>query len=397
MRNETQLMKSMGWPEIRPDIILMALIVLGVLEGAPLAILARPLPAPAMAGPLVMPAPLTIEAGPLGRLELGGVVSGIGMSQGNWAAGGDATHWDLSNGQVFIQKTSGWWQFYLQAGAYNLPALGTRFLSTGRTLSELYGPVPVAYLKLVPRKNLSILVGALPTMIGAEDTFTFENMNIERGLLWNQENAINRGVQVNDRFGHLSASFSWNDGFYSNRYSWLSGSLAYSFDSANTLSFDAGGNLGQTGFRNPATPVQNNGSIYNIIYTYQKGRWTIQPYLQYTDVPTDLNVSIAQGAATWGGAFLANYRFSRRVSLAGRWEYIASTGNVGGRAVNLLYGPGSRAWSVTVTPNFQEQDFFLRAEISFVDAAAYTPGDAFGIQGMNGSQLRGVVEAGLLF
>jgi hypothetical protein len=52
--------------------------------------------------------------------------------------------------------------------------------------------------------------------MGAEYTFTFENMNIERGLLWNQENAINRGIQVNQTIGK-SASLSWNDGFYSNR------------------------------------------------------------------------------------------------------------------------------------------------------------------------------------
>jgi hypothetical protein len=77
---------------------------------------------------------------------------------------------------------------------------------------------------------LSILIGELLTLIGAEYTFTFENMNIERGLLWNQENAVNRGIQVNGSFGKLSASLSWNDGFYSNRYTWLTGSLAYAFN-----------------------------------------------------------------------------------------------------------------------------------------------------------------------
>jgi len=41
-------------------------------------------------------------------------------------------------------------------------------------VSNLYGPVPVAYLKLQAGKNTSILVGQLPTLIGAEYTFTFE-------------------------------------------------------------------------------------------------------------------------------------------------------------------------------------------------------------------------------
>jgi hypothetical protein len=79
--------------------------------------------------------------------------------------------------------------------------MATPFLATDKTMTEFFGPVPVGYVKLVPSKNTSIQIGALPTLIGAEYTFSFENMNIERGLLWNQENAVNRGIQVNQAFG----------------------------------------------------------------------------------------------------------------------------------------------------------------------------------------------------
>ena len=106
-----------------------------------------------------------------------------------------------------------------------------------------------AFVKLQAGKNTSFEIGALPTLIGAEYTFSFENMNIERGLLWNQENAVNRGIQVNQTMGKFTASLSWNDGFYSNRYTWLSGSLAYT-NGPHALSFVAGGNLGQTKFQN---------------------------------------------------------------------------------------------------------------------------------------------------
>ena len=61
-----------------------------------------------------------------------------------------------------------------------------------RRCSNLSGPVPGGLVKLQAGKNTSIMIGALPTLIGAEYTFTFENINIERGLLWNQENAVNR-------------------------------------------------------------------------------------------------------------------------------------------------------------------------------------------------------------
>ena len=57
--------------------------------------------------------------------------------------------------------------------------------------------MPQAFLKIVPTDNFSIQAGKLPTLIGAEYTFSFENFNIERGLLWNQEPAVSRGVQAN--------------------------------------------------------------------------------------------------------------------------------------------------------------------------------------------------------
>ena len=223
-----------------------------------------------MTGPLANVPPAVFDAGPLGKLAVNGFLSGMGMLQTNHVPGDDNKQAALSNGQVFIQKTDGWFQFYLQAGAYNIPALATPYLSTEKTLSELFGPVPVAFAKLQAGKNTSILIGSLPTLIGAEYTFTFENMNVARGLLWNQENAVNRGIQVNQTMGKFAASLSWNDGFYSNRYTWLSGSLAYT-NGPHALSFVAGGNLSKSAFQTFATPVQNNGSIYNVIYTYTKG------------------------------------------------------------------------------------------------------------------------------
>jgi hypothetical protein len=83
---------------------------------------------------------------------------------------------------------------------------------------------------------------------------------------------------------------------------------------ANTLSFVAGGNLGQTAFRTLATPVQNNGSIYKLIYTYTKGNCITQPYFQYTDVPTNQKIGIVHGAATRGGALLVNCNSKHHMS-----------------------------------------------------------------------------------
>ena len=357
-----------------------------------------PLAMPSMTAPLSTAAPAhTFDGGPFGTLAVTGILSGMGMIQNNWVPGDQPSHWDVSNAQIFLQKTTGWWQFYLQGGAYNLPDLGVPFISTNKTLPDFFGPLPVAFLKLV-KGGFSVQVGELPTLIGAEYTFSFENTNIERGLLWNQENAVNRGIQLNEAYKKLSASVSWNDGFYSNRYTWITGSLAWAFNAANTLSFVAGGNAGQYAKNTVATPLLlNNSQIYEGIYTYSHGNWFIQPYWQYTNVPTNLKIGIAKGATTDAGALLFNYNFKHGISLALRPEYITSSGSVANGAVNLLYGPGSNAFAFTVTPTYQKGGFFIRADASVVDARSFTAGSAFGALGKNDTQTRGVVEAGVMF
>lgn len=357
---------------------------------------AAALPTPAITSPLQEQPPAMFEAGPFGKIAVNGVLSGLGVWQGNHVPGDEPTQATLSNGQLFVQKTDGWFQFYLQAGAYSIPALATPFLPADKTITEFYGPLPVGYLKLAPGKNTSILIGALPTLIGAEYTFSFENMNVERGLLWNQENAVNRGIQVNQTFGKFTASLSWNDGFYSNRYTWLSGALTY-VNGPHSLAFVGGGNLGQTAYQTLATPVQNNSSIYNVIYTYSKGPWIIQPYLQYTDVPTNLQIGVTKGASTRGGAILVSHAFQHGFALAGRWEYIASTGDTAREAVNLLFGPGSSGTSGTVTPTFQYGGFFVRGDLSIVHAIDYVPGSGFGPTGMSKTQPRAMAEIGFMF
>jgi hypothetical protein len=354
------------------------------------------LPSPSITGPLAGLPPATFEAGPFGKIAVNGILDGLGMWTGNYVPGDNSTQAALTNGQIFIQKTDGWFQFYLQAGAYNIPALGVPFLATDKTVSNLYGPVPVAYLKLQAGKNTSILVGELPTLIGAEYTFTFENMNISRGLLWNQENAVNRGIQVNQTMGKVTASLSWNDGFYSNRYSWLTGSLTYA-NGPHTVALVAGGNMAKTAFQSYATPVQNNGSIYNFIYTYSKGSWIVQPYWQYTNVPTDAKIGIVKGASTNGAAILVSRAFKHGFALPLRFEYIASSGTAAQQAVNLMYGPGSTGTSITVTPTFQYGGFFFRGDVGYVHVGSITPGDAFGRSGTNQNQPRAMAEIGFMF
>ena len=109
--------------------------------------------------------------------------------------------------------------------------------------------------------------------------------------------------------------------------------------------------------------------------------------------------SILLSTSTTGVAVLTSYGFTDNLKLAGRIEYLDSTGKgaTPGSSTNLFLGPGSSAWSFTITPTFQYNIFYARAEYSIVTASSTTPGFAFGPNGTAKDQNRFAVEAGVLF
>jgi hypothetical protein len=176
--------------------------------------------------------------------------------------------------------------------------------------------------------------------------------------------------------------------------------LAYAINAANTLSFVASGNAGSYLKNTIATPgLQNNSEVYNVIYTYTKGNTMITPYYQYTSIPKNSSLGIVEGSHTNSGAILANYNFKHGFSLAGRVEYLKSSGSAADPNNNfvLAYGPGSGAFSFTATPTYQKDGFFIRGEFSYVHLTDFTPGFGFKTDGSSANQPRGAIEAGIMF
>ena len=356
-----------------------------------------------LTGPLQWLPPATFDAGPLGKLSVNGIVTGFAQFQNNSVLGDDNAQATLSNGQIFIQRSDGKLQWYVQAGVYTMPTLSVPFVNAQNTVNNFYGPVPVAYLKWQAAKTTQLLIGSLPTLMGAESTFTYQNFNIERGIVWNQENAINRGIQVNQTVGkYLSAAVSWNDGYYSNRYSWLSGSATLT-KGPHSLVYDGMGNLGQTAYAGQpthlATPVQNNGYMHAVIYTYTKGPGIISPYFQYGKLPTNAKVGVLKSTSATGGAINASYAFKSGFSLPARVEYLTSSGSASDESsVNLLgFGAGSSGATFTATPTYQKGGMYLRSDLAYVHAKDYTPGLVFGKTGTDANQFRAVLEFGFIF
>ncbi|MBV9077985.1 MAG: outer membrane beta-barrel protein, partial [Methylobacteriaceae bacterium] len=220
-----------------------------------------------------------------GDIYVGGALTGYAYTQNNRtlfttpagvnfsADRGDRV--DFTNLQAWIQKADGPFQFFVQAGAYSIPGLGLPIYNTFAQTDGLFTPLPVAYGKFVINDNWSIQGGRMPTLIGSEAPFTFQNINISRGLLFNQENVINQGVQVNYANGPWSVSVAGTDGFFSGEITWFTGAVTYKLDDNNTFGVNGGVNLGRQNttlrsFRYQfATPnlLQNSG-IVSVNYTY---------------------------------------------------------------------------------------------------------------------------------
>ena len=366
-----------------------------------------PLIGPALAGPLAIQLPPPKYTLPLiGDVYFDGIGSGLFQWQNNPFPGNRAWQADLSNGQFFVQKTDGVFQFYTQFGAYSIAALGAPYISAAQATfgfggvpanGDLWGWFPEGFAKIAPTDNFSIQGGKLPTLIGAEYTFSLQNINIERGLLWNQEPAISKGGQANLTLGPVALSLSFTDGFDSGVYNWVTGSATWTINSANSFEFVGGGNAGQTNVSTLRTPpAQNNSYLFNLIYTYNSDPWIVQPYFQATHVPGNASLGWSTSGSTFGVAVLGNYHLGGDFNLGGRLEYIASTGSKA-TAPNLLYGPGSGAFSFTLTPTYQNKYFFARAEFSWVKANSVVTGLGLGPNFNGDSQTRVMIETGILF
>jgi hypothetical protein len=366
-----------------------------------------PLIGPSITGPLTIQLPPPKFSLPLiGDIYFDGIGSGLGQWQNNPFPGNRAWQADLSNGQFFFQKTDGIFQFYTQFGAYSIAALGVPYISASQATfgsgsvpanGNLWGWFPEGYAKIAPTDNFSIEGGKLPTLIGAEYTFSPQNINIERGLLWNQEPAISKGGQANLTLGPVALSLSFNDGFDSGVYNWVTAAATWTINSANSFEFVGGGNAGKTNVSTLRTPSpQNNSYLFDLIYTYNNDPWIVQPYFQATHVPGNASLGWSTSASTFGIALLTNYNLGGGFNLAGRLEYISSTGSLA-TAPNLLYGPGSGAFSFTLTPAYQWKYFFARAEFSWVKANSVVAGLGLGPNVNGDSQTRVMIETGILF
>lgn len=239
------------------------------------------------------------------------------------------------------------------AGQYSFPALGFPILpaNAADANTQLYTALPVASVQYAFDGHFSIAAGKFAALLGQESPFTYQNLNIERGIGWSMEPTISRGVQAAYTNGPWSMTLQENDAYYSGSFRAVEGLLGWAPSSNANLQFAfivPGANVPP----NPTTAVGNKAE-YDLMYTRQIGKLQLLPYFLWINSPASATLGYPRAESAYAGVLLANWTFSSALSIPVRYEYAAdgsSAADTGLNADLVGFGAGSRVQTITVTP-----------------------------------------------
>lgn len=358
--------------------------------------------------PSPSPAPSpTAAPTPVSYGTIGGALGVFGFHSNNpnatgaldTANGNDlADRADLSNLLVNAAYTSGLFRAAATVGGYNFLTVGQAINSTFQhgANTNLYTVLPLVSLQYASKDgHVTVIAGKLPPLLGQESNFTYQNVNIERGLGWSLEPVVSRGVHVGYVNGAWSAAAEENDGYYSGTKRALEYSLAWAPSSATTLSFASIVPNRDTP-PNPTAAIANKAE-YNLMYSHTIGKLQLSPYLLLVSSPASAALGYAQNESAFAAVLLGAYAFTSQYSVGFRYENVAdrsSTSDMGLNADLLGYGPGSAADTYTLTPTYKSGNVTLRVEYAHVVVRNAAAGLAFGSQGTLAIQNRFGFEIG---
>jgi len=307
---------------------------------------------------------------------------------------------DISNALLIVTKSSGTFRYGFAAGAYNIPVVGfalNKTIQNGANTS-LYGALPSVYVEYAPTSSFNLQAGKLATMTGQESTYTYEDINIQRGIIWNMEPAVSRGLRGTFAGAKFNGALEINDGYYSGNRIGFEGQITNTPSPSTT--FEIVFMLPNASAPpNPTASIANK-QLVDPMLTYTKGKWTFSPYLLWVSSPKSAALGYTNDEHAFGAVFMTTYALSSTWSLPLRVEYGHNGSAITDTSPNanlLGYGPGSGAWTYTLTPTCRRGVFFARAEASDVNVQGFTPGTAFSASGDQSNQFRSGLEAGLQF
>lgn len=269
------------------------------------------------------------------------------------------------------------------AGAYSFPVAGFPLLPDNAPGANvmLYSPLPVAALTYDFNSHLSVAAGKFAALLGQESPFTYQNINVQRGIAWSMEPTISRGIQLAYTNGPWSTVLQENDAYYSGANRAFEGLISWSASANTNLQFAAiitGANVPP----NPTTTVGNKAE-YDLMYTRTIGRLELLPYFLWVHSPASNALGYARANDATAAVVLAAWTFSPQWSAAFRYEAArnaSSSSDMSANADLVGFGAGSSASSETLTPTYHlGNGGVLRLEYSHVSATGLTQ-DRYGLE-----------------
>ena len=279
---------------------------------------------------------------------------------------------DISNALLNFTVTTGKVHANATVGTYGFPVVGFPLVAdnTAGANVNLYGPLPIAVLTYQFDSHVSVSAGKFGSLLGQESPFTYQNLNVQRGIGWNMEPVISRGVQVGYINGAWSANLREDDGYYSGTRRAFEGLIGWAPSASTSLQFAVmipGANVPP----NITTSVANKAE-YDLMYTRTIGKLQLLPYVLWVGSPASAALGYPNSESASAAVLLGNWTFSPQWSVAFRYEDARNTSSTSDTSPNadlVGFGAGSGAISQTFTPAYRfGNDGILRLEYSHASA-----------------------------
>jgi hypothetical protein len=238
--------------------------------------------------------------------------------------------------------------------------LGTATSGTGTALQ--YG-----WLDIMPTDGLTLQAGVLATNVGYEVVPSYDNGNILRGLVWNNQPAYYRGIRATYSTGNMSVYVEGNKDAMGTGGTGCAGSLGSHCSGSGA---GVSGSFGNFDAALNVFDIANGGNIVDVIASTKMGGTTLAANIDYIQKAKVLKTPGTDDNA-WAAALYATMAMGANASLPIRVEYV-SDGTSG--IYGLFYtDPATgnpttnNAYTVTITPTYNFSDStFVRAELAYV-------------------------------
>jgi hypothetical protein len=233
-------------------------------------------------------------------------------------------------------------------GSGSLNVLNTATTGAGTALQ--YG-----WLTIMPTDGLSLQAGTLATNVGYEVVPSYNNANILRGLVWNQQPAYYNGVRATYSTGDMSV------------YAEASNDPYNLGTTSNGQAIGASAAMGAVNGSISYFNYEDNKSIVDIIASSKIGSVEVAANIDYQMWADRIKNAMPSSADdnAYGIALYATMPMGANASLPVRVEYV-SDGTSGLYGLGAV-GASNSAYTVTITPTYNFSDStFVRAELAYV-------------------------------